>query len=99
MNAGRRIVAIACMAGAWLALPAAAADVPDFERGRQLYENHCIVCHTPKVHRRIPPMPIDLKDLRVIVASWAREEKLGWTPQDVDDVVHYLDRTNYRMER
>jgi len=99
MSAGRIFLGVAWLAGACAALPAVAAETPNGERGRRLYENHCVVCHTSKVHRRIPPMPIDLKDLRVIVSSWAREEKLGWTPDDVEDVVTYLDRTFYRMGR
>jgi len=76
---------------------ATAADVPDVERGRALYENHCIVCHTSKVHRRIPPLPIDTQDLRLIVAAWAKQQNLRWSGDDVEDVVYYLDRTYYRL--
>lgn len=97
MSGRRSCLLLAWAAGVYAVLPAVAAQPPDIERGRALYENHCIVCHTPKVHRRIPPMPIDLKDLRVIVSSWAKEEGLGWSAEDVEDVVQFLDRTNYRM--
>lgn len=75
------------------------AEIPDLERGRALYENHCVVCHTSKVHRRIPALPIDLEELRRIVSSWAKQENLSWTPDEIEDVVHYLNRAHYRFER
>ena len=80
-------------------LPPAAAQPPDMERGRLLYENHCVVCHTSKVHRRLDPLPLDRKDLQLIVAAWAKGQQLGWSDGDVSDVVEYLDRTYYRMPR
>ena len=75
------------------------AQVPDVARGRLLYENHCVVCHTQKVHRRTPPMPMDVQDLRRIVSSWAKEQNLRWSQADIEDVVHYLDRTHYQLGR
>ncbi|HTP96091.1 MAG TPA: hypothetical protein VMK05_09580 [Burkholderiales bacterium] len=85
-------VALAAVLGALCAAPAQAADAA---RGSLLYDNNCVVCHTPKVHHREPPLPIDVADLRRIVASWAREQKLGWTDDDVSDVVEYLYQTHY----
>lgn len=90
------------LAGAgFFVLPAATAgaELPNLERGRALYENHCVVCHTPNVHRRVPRLPIDLRDLRLIVSSWTKQENLRWTEDDIEDVVHYLDRTHYRFEK
>lgn len=78
---------------------ARAADAPDAERGRLLYENHCTVCHTPKVHRRTPPLAIDRKELRRIVGEWAREAKLPWGTSEIEDVVRYLERAHYRSDR
>lgn len=76
-----------------------AADAPNAERGRLLYENHCMVCHTAKVHGRIRPLPLDMKELRSIIAFWAKNEKLSWTEQEIDDVAQYLDITHYRFRR
>ena len=78
---------------------AAPAQAPDLERGRGLYENHCVVCHTSKVHRRFPPSAIDLEALRFIVKVWVEENRLRWGPQQIEDVVHYLDRAYYRFPR
>jgi mono/diheme cytochrome c family protein len=75
------------------------ADVPDIERGRALYEHHCIVCHTAKLHRRPDPLPLRSDDLRFIVTLWASQQGLGWSREDIDDVVFYLDRVYYRLEK
>jgi mono/diheme cytochrome c family protein len=78
--------------------PAAhAAGVPDLDRGRLLYENHCQVCHTPNIHRRAKRLPLNATELRVIVDQWQQEEKLGWSAQDIDDVVQFLRQTRYRF--
>lgn len=74
----------------------AIAQLPsDAERGRALYENHCQVCHTPKVHGRADRLPINKAELRAIVDRWQQAEKLRWSGQDVSDVVEYLNRTRY----
>jgi mono/diheme cytochrome c family protein len=72
------------------------AQLPaDAERGRALYENHCQVCHTPKVHSRADRLPINQAELRAIVDRWQQAENLRWSGQDVADVVDYLNRTRY----
>ena len=89
----------AFMAGVALASSAAAADLPDPERGRALYENHCVVCHTSKVHRRYPPSAIDREALRYIVRVWTEEQNLRWSEDDIRDVVEYLNRVYYQYDR
>jgi hypothetical protein len=37
--------------------------------------------------------------LRFIVRVWAEEQKLKWTAEDIEDVVHYVDRTHYRFPK
>ncbi len=97
----RRGAAIALFAAVSLAIPAAGrgAELPDLERGRALYENHCVVCHTPKVHRRVPRLPLGTNDLRFIVTVWASQQGVRWSPDDIEDVVLYLDRTYYGFEK
>jgi hypothetical protein len=94
-------VAITLFAAGTLAIPAAGwgAESPDLERGGALYENHCVVCHTPKVHRRVPTLPLHTDDLRFIVTLWASHQGLRWSRDDIEDIVHYLDRTHYRFEK
>jgi mono/diheme cytochrome c family protein len=96
-----RGTAIALFAAVSVAIPAAGwgAEWPDLERGRALYENHCVVCHTPKIHRRVPRLPLNTDELRSIVTDWASQQGLRWSREDIEDVVHYLDRTHYRLEK
>ena len=93
----KAVVLVQCLVICLCAAASAAdAQVPaDAERGRALYENHCQVCHTPRVHSRADRLPINQAELREIVDSWQREEKLRWLAQDVSDVVEYLNRTRY----
>ncbi len=89
------------MAVAFLLLCGSAfAQVPaDAERGRLLYENHCQVCHTAKVHSRANRLAINRSQLRDIVDLWQSEEKLRWSAQDIADVVDYLAITRYGSPR
>lgn len=80
-----------------VASAAAAGQVPSVERGRALYENHCRVCHTSKVHHRTPRLPLNRNQLREIVTLWAAEENLLWKREDIDDVVFYLNLTVYHF--
>lgn len=70
-------------------------EIPDPERGRALYENHCVVCHTPRVHSRPDRLPASRDELRGIVENWQQSERLHWSRQDVADVVEFLNRTRY----
>jgi mono/diheme cytochrome c family protein len=71
------------------------AASPDPERGRLLYENHCRVCHTEKVHARTPRLALNRQELREIVAKWAELENLRWGPEEIEDVVRFLNLTRY----
>jgi hypothetical protein len=57
------------------------------------------VCHTPKVHRRVPALPLRTDDLRFIVTLWATQQGLSWSREDIEDVVYYLDRTHYQFNK
>ena len=98
MTAGNRSAKVrAYLAGALLLCSGQARPQPaDFERGRLLYESHCVVCHTSKVHRRVPRLRVNRDHLRFIVTVWVRHESMRWSQQDIEDVVHYLDRTYYQ---
>ena len=102
MIPGIRAVSVAVL-GAGLAGCAADKGSPvdsrNLERGRALYQNHCVVCHTPKVHRRLPALPVGTDDLRYIVTMWATHQSLHWGKEEIEDVVYYLDRVHYRFEK
>jgi hypothetical protein len=82
---------------AFAALAAAPANAADAARGRALYENHCEHCHTPKIHSRANKLPISKHEVRLIVDDWRRQVNLPWTPEEVEDVVEYLNVTRYKF--
>lgn len=75
----------------------AAAQIPDPERGRMLYENHCVVCHTAKVHTRPNRIAVTREEVREIADHWRRQQNLTWSAQDTEDVVEFLGRTRYHF--
>ena len=91
-----RVRACAVAAAVLLGGMAANAGAADAARGRALYENHCTVCHTPKIHSRPNRIPINVEEIRQIVTHWAKEENLRWSRDEIDDVVWYLNQTKYK---
>ncbi len=75
----------------------ACAQVPSVDRGRALYENHCVVCHTANVHGRVNRLAISRAEVRETVEKWQAQQKLAWGTQEVDDVVEFLNRTRYQF--
>ena len=92
----RLAMSAALSALALLAAPAA-AQVADAARGRALYENHCIACHTPRIHSRPAKIAITREEVRELVEHWRRQQSLTWSAQETEDVVEYLGRTRYKF--
>ena len=89
----------AALAGCAAPPSSEAGDVRDFERGRALYDNNCRVCHTSKVHRRVPQLPVNEEELYRIVLTWVHYEGLSWTSEEVEDVVYYVNRVYYHFPK
>lgn len=75
----------------------AIAQLADPERGRVLYENHCVACHTQRVHTRPNRIALTRAEVRAIVDHWQRQQNLIWSEQDTADVVEFLGRTQYKL--
>lgn len=82
-----------------LALAAAsglqAQPAPSAQRGQLLYENHCVECHSVRMHWRDQRLVRDWPTLKYQVWRWQDAARLGWSPQDIDDVSRYLNDTIY----
>ena len=94
-------IAIASMLG-WMSTPAAAAagNAPaDPERGQILYEKHCGACHTPGIHFRRETLPVSRDELLGLVDLFRRQAGLAWTPEEINDVVEFLNRTRYHFPK
>jgi mono/diheme cytochrome c family protein len=87
-----------CALAISMGMPVAGAQVPDAGRGRALYENHCVVCHTSQVHGRVNRLAISRAEVREIVEKWQAQQKLTWGRQEVEDVVEFLNRTRYQFQ-
>ena len=93
------IQAPALMSGLLLAAMAASASAqsPVAQRGRQLYETNCIMCHQQSVHSRPNRVARSMGDVRGYVKKWSGAAKLTWTNDEIDEVSVYLNERFYRF--
>ena len=86
------------LAVAALAVPAWAQNA---ERGRQLYETHCLSCHYERIHKRDESRSLvrSLPSLRVEVARRAEQVRRPFSIEDLDDIAEYLNRSHYRFDK
>ena len=76
----------------------AQAQAPAAEsRGRMLYDNHCIACHTTQMHWRDRKLVNDWASLKVQVRRWQGAAQLNWSEDDIDDVARFLNDAYYRL--
>ena len=81
-----------------LVMPAWAQDA---QRGKALYETHCLTCHYERIHKRDRSRSLvrSLAQLRVEVAQRAAQTTQRFTIEDLDDIAEYLNRTHYRLDK
>ena len=80
---------------ALVALAAGPAFAADPERGRLLYENHCMVCHESVVHVRKKRKVEDPEALRAQIRRWSQTQRLGWGEDEIADVQAFLGQRYY----
>lgn len=80
------------------ALPARAQDT---ERGRLLYDTHCVACHYERIHNRDPSQSLvrSSAQLRAEVANRSRLTDRRFTEEELDDITEYLNRGHYRFKK
>ena len=79
-------------------LLAGAAQAQDVERGRLLYETHCATCHTERLHTRENSIIRSYGALRAEVGRRAALTNRNFSPDELEDVIEYLDRSHYRLD-
>ena len=86
------VLALMLVAPAW---------AQDAQRGKSLYDVHCLACHYERIHKRDPSRSLvrTLAQLRVEVAQRAAQSGQRFTLEDLDDIAEYLNRTHYRLEK
>ena len=89
------MIAAAILASAPLV---AAGGAGNAERGKELYAENCTMCHGAKIHTRPDHFVRSLKKLREQVDRCQDGAELGWTEQQINDVVAYLNETYYQFK-
>jgi mono/diheme cytochrome c family protein len=81
-----------------LAVPAWAQDA---ERGRLLYDTHCLSCHYERIHKRDPAHSRihTFTALQIEVAERGMQAGRPFTREELDDIAEYLNRTHYRLQK
>lgn len=82
-----------------LLLAGTPALAQDAQRGKLVYETHCLACHYERIHKREPARSLvrTIPQLRLEVAQRAANTGQRFTIEDLDDIAEYLDRTHYRF--
>lgn len=67
------------------------------DRGRLLYENHCLACHESKVHIRENRMVKDFSDIEKYARRFSTLAGVEWSDEEFLLVVSYLNRKYYKF--
>jgi len=89
---------VLCFSLAASVIAAAAGYSPDIKRGKALLENNCLICHDTRAFTRRDRIVHSVEQLRYQVNRWTWQTGLRWFPEDIADVVHYLNSTYYKYE-
>lgn len=73
------------------------AYAADAVRGKALYENHCIGCHTDSVHKREKLKATNRAEVEKFVERWQKEMQLKWSNEDRADVTEYVATKYYKF--
>jgi hypothetical protein len=73
----------------------------DAVRGRDLYATYCGDCHYERVHERdrAKSRVQTLEELRGQVARWSAQTRRPLSAEDLVDIVDYLNRSHYRLDK
>lgn len=77
---------------------AGAAQAQNVDRGRLLYETHCATCHTERLHHREHSTIRSYGALRAEVGKRAAMTNRQFSPDELEDVIEFLDRSHYRLD-
>ncbi len=81
-----------------LGSPVENAHSADPDRGKLLYENHCLECHESQVHIRERRDVSSIADVVFQINRWQQELRLNWELEEMNDVLRYLDAEFYRFK-
>jgi mono/diheme cytochrome c family protein len=73
------------------------AGAADLKAGQALHDEHCLKCHDSGVYTREDRRISSLDGLRKQVKRCELSLGLTWFDEQVEDVVHYLNATYYKL--
>jgi hypothetical protein len=89
----------------WVSMSAAVAIfvsgpvlAENFQRGQELFENQCGMCHNNSVFLNKNHKVTTLSALRERIASWATHTGSEWGNSELDDVAYYLNKSFYHFK-
>lgn len=80
-----------------LSLLSFASLAADLEHGKSLHNDKCQGCHDARIYTRPNRIIHSFEDLHARVEFCDTASKAGFSPQDIDDVVGYLNATYYKF--
>jgi len=92
-----RLTILIAAAIAGMALLVSSAHGADAGRGKLLYENQCVLCHTAKIHARAGQPKLTREEVRRIAEDRVRDNNITWGKEEIDDVVEYLNVSRYHF--
>ena len=91
-------ISVFLLLGQGLCAPLESAQSADLDRGKLLYENHCLECHESQVHIREHSDSSSIADVVFQIDRWQQELRLNWKVEEMNDVLKYLDDQFYRFK-
>lgn len=94
---------VGCTSGATPVVSAAPVAPPptyvvlDAQRGKLLYEAHCVACHTTQAHWRENSIVGAWGNVLVQVDRWQKNAGQNWGAAEIGDVAAYLNAVYYKM--
>lgn len=92
LTASAALCALLSLAGVW---PAIAADL---QRGKELHDNHCRMCHDSIAYKRGDRIAQNYAQIKAQVTRWQTNTGLRWSAEDVENVAAYVARTYYKLD-
>ncbi|MFM9972105.1 MAG: hypothetical protein ACKVQK_27300 [Burkholderiales bacterium] len=72
-----------------------AAAQAETDLGKELYDLHCVQCHSDSLHKRPSPAARNYQEVREWVKLWARYVGAQWGKEDMEAVTRYLNNRFY----
>jgi mono/diheme cytochrome c family protein len=70
----------------------------DLQRGKELHDNHCRMCHDSIAYKRGDRIAKDYAQVKAQVIRWQTNTGLQWSAEDIENVTAYVARTFYKLD-